>query len=249
MRRTAPSTAEATQSAPEPTATALGALPASSGWRTWLAPGPTWATVLPDPSATQSEPAPNASALGSPPTGIATACPESGSIRDTVPSSVFAAHSEPAPTASAAGPRPTGYWAWIRPSPGSILPTAFSGILRGQSGAARRIVPSAASPARTTSAPPASNHARARRRGCGARARGAGGPGRSSTGSWRRTAAWRRRSSGPGSTPIWSTSSVRRRGTRRARRPGGPRDRARASAGRAVARGAGAQPPVRRALR
>jgi hypothetical protein len=59
------STADATQTAPEPTATACAALPTSIVSSTVLVSGSTSATVRPWPFATHSDPAPNASPLGS----------------------------------------------------------------------------------------------------------------------------------------------------------------------------------------
>ena len=58
MRVTVASTADATQSAPAPTATARAALPTSKRCTTRLVSGATCATVRPWPSATHSDPAP-----------------------------------------------------------------------------------------------------------------------------------------------------------------------------------------------
>ena len=96
MRRTRPSIADVTQSAPKPAATPRDALPTGSSPTTRFEPGSTWATVRASPLATHSAPAPNASAVGSPRTSICViGC--SGSIRDTVPSSALATQTEPPP--------------------------------------------------------------------------------------------------------------------------------------------------------
>ena len=221
IRRTRPSAADATHSAPNPTASAFGALPAARRWTTRFAPGSIWATVRLAPSATQSEPAPNATALGSPPTSVVPTSSLARSTRDTVPSRALAVHSEPAPAASAAGPCPTARCSTIRPLSGSIRPTASSAIRGSPSGRSMRVKASSTSPATRHAAPTAS--ARRGRRGGGRGSAGAAVPGRaarSRAGSWRSTASWSRCSSGPGSTPISSTSVARAARTRRAPPPG-----------------------------
>ena len=71
----------------------------------------------------------------------------------------------------------------------------------------------------------------------------------SSEASWRRIASCSRRSSGPGSTPICSTSMRRAAGRPPAPRPGGRSGTAPACAGRAAARAAGARRAAPRSRR
>src|SRR5215218_1236124 len=103
------STAEPTQTASSPAASALGAFTPSMRWVTLLETGLICATVPSPRSATQSAPSPNANATGSDPTGIVTTRSPLGSMRETVSSLPSATQTESAPAASARGSRPTRY--------------------------------------------------------------------------------------------------------------------------------------------
>ena len=207
MRASVRSTSEVTHSAPNPAATPLGALPASIVSSTRLVAGSTRATSRSSASTTHNDPSANASAVGRSPTGmmIASRSPPS---RVTVPSSRFATHTEPPPAAMALGPRPTVNCVVIRPESGSITPTAFSSIRASPSDSVSRVTAKTASPHTTRSAPTTASTRRGGARE-GRTVRVGATAGWSSFGSCSSIASWRRRSSGPGSTPICSTSTSR----------------------------------------
>ena len=156
-----PSTPDATHTAPAVTASARGAFPTSNDCTTLLEPGSTCARCGSSPSATHSDPPPNATAAGAPPTGIRTASSRVRSIRETVPSSRVGDPHGAGAGHHGAGPFPTENWAVIRPLSGSISPTAFSPMPGSPSGSSTRMTPNAVTPARSRTAAPTSNRARA----------------------------------------------------------------------------------------
>ena len=116
-----------TQTAPPPTARAVGVTPTVTVCTTRFVSGSMRETVPSSEFATQTAPGPTAMPLGSRPTSIrCTTTPVSGSTRETVPSSPFVTHTEPSPTATLVGPLPTGTSATSRFDPASIAATEFA---------------------------------------------------------------------------------------------------------------------------
>src|SRR5215207_1933288 len=108
-RDTVPSSTFATHTAPSPTATAPAPLPTAMSSRTTvLEAGLIWESVRPVASVTQTAPSPAAMPPGVPRTRMTGRSSRSGSIRDTVPSTLFATQTDPRPTVTAVGPFPTG---------------------------------------------------------------------------------------------------------------------------------------------